>query len=222
MPSNARPERAVPRPPPRPWRAPWARLRRRPVLWWAATVALALATAGVVGGSLARVETAAARFGDERSVLVATSPVEPGELVDRGNAELRSLPAAVIAPGAVGAEQLGARATHPIHVGEVVHERRLAPAGHSPVTALLPAGTRGVAVPTDVAGLTLQVGDVVDVLATVDTLDAGSSPTVQVAPAAAVVDVAEAAVTVAVPVEQAPKVAYAVAAGIVSLTLVGP
>ncbi len=75
--------------------------------------------------------------------------------------------------------------------------------------------------PTDVAGLTLQVGDVVDVLATVDALDTGAAPTVLVAPASAVVHVAEATVTVAVTVEQAPKVAYAVAAGIVSLALVG-
>lgn len=219
MPPTSRPS-GPRRPLRRPWRSPMAQLRRRPTLWWCATLALVVATAWALTGAISRVEAEADRHGATRSVLVATRDIAPGDVVDEGNAVVRELPGGAVGPGAAGGERLGGRASQPIHHGEVVHEGRLAPAGASPVTALLPPGSRGIAVPAAAGALPLQVGDVVDVLATGDALDAAGAPTVTVAAAAVVVDVGEDATTVAVPAEQAPAVAYAVAASLVTLALV--
>jgi Flp pilus assembly protein CpaB len=112
----------------------------------------------------------------------------------------------------------------PLFPGEVVHGDRLAPAGLSAVAALVPAGTRGVAVPSSADTLRLEAGDVVDVLATVvagTSDDPAGAPTVTVSAGAVVVAVDEGAVTVAVPVEETPQVAYAAVTGIVTLVLVG-
>jgi Flp pilus assembly protein CpaB len=111
--------------------------------------------------------------------------------------------------------------TDVVHEGEVVVAPRLAPPGRSPLTAALPAGTRAVAVPVDAAALPLEPGDVVDVLATFDPdLADGGDPTVAVAREALVVDVGPDAVVVAVTPGQAPRVAFAVAAGAVALAVV--
>jgi Flp pilus assembly protein CpaB len=94
----------------------------------------------------------------------------------------------------------------------------------SAVAALLPPGTRGVAVAHGDEALPLAPGDVVDVLATVGAVppdDATSAPTVTVTSAAVVVAVGEAAVTVAVPLDDTTRVAYAATIGVVTLALVG-
>jgi hypothetical protein len=78
-----------------------------------------------------------------------------------------------------------------------------------------------VAVPTG-SGLPLRVGDRVDVLATFDPGVSGDGePTFAVARGAVVVHVGKEAVTVAVAEAAAPKVAYALAAGTVTLVLSG-
>lgn len=220
MPSTARSPRTLTRPPLRRRPAVWPRLRRRPVAWWAVTLVLALTTATVISRAVADAEAGAARYGRTRQVLVATTAIAPGAVISEGNAEVQALPDALVPPGAADVGDLGARATSPIHQGEVVHGRRLAPGGLSAVTALLPAGTRGIAVPSGSGALPLQVGDVVDVLATIESHEGEVPPTVTVAAGAIVVDVGEAAITLAVAVEQAPKVAYAVTAGLVTLALV--
>lgn len=202
-----------------------SRLRRRPVAWWLATLALAAVTAQVVSGAVSRAEEGAARYGTVRSVLVVTSDVPAGALLTASDAEVRDLPATLVAEGAVGADALGQRVTSPLLAGEVVHRARLAPGGLSPVAALLPPGTRGVAVPSGLDTVPLEVGDVVDVLATVVTAAPGEggdeAPTVTVAARALVVDGGEQATTLAVPAEEAAQVAYAATSGIVTLALVG-
>lgn len=181
---------------------------------------LLAATSGlVVARAVASAEAAADRFGRVRPVLVATRDVAPGAVLGAGVVELRDLPAGSVAPGSAGEDALGRRASAAIRTGEVVHLARVAPAGRSAVAALLPPGTRGIAVPTGPGSLPLEVGDVVDVLAT--TGEGVVPPTVTVADATVVVDVGEGAVTVAVPRDQAPQVAYAVATGLVTLALVG-
>ena len=55
------------------------RLPRRAVPWWAATVALAVATGLVADELLQRATDAEARWGATRTVLVATAPLEPGD-----------------------------------------------------------------------------------------------------------------------------------------------
>lgn len=199
-----------------------ARLRRRPVAWWLATLVLAAITTLVVTSALARAEAGAARYGSTRVVLVAVRDVAAGELLGTGDAEAREVPAGFVPRGAVGSEALGSRVAQALRAGEVVHGRRLAPGGLSAVAALLPPGTRGLAVPSDPGGLPLEPGDVVDVLATVAEVGATGDlpPTVVVAADATVVDVGEAAVTIAVPAADAGRVAYAMATGLVTLALV--
>ena len=200
-----------------------ARLRRRPVAWWLATVVLAALTAQVVSGAVAGAERAAARYGRTRPALVVTSDVAAGSEVTGTVAEVRDVPSALVPAGAVGADALGRRAGVPLFAGEVVVGDRLAPVGRAAVAARLPAGTRGVGVPSGPDSVPLAPGDVVDVLATVLGAGAGGSapPTVTVARGAVVVAVEEGAATVAVPLADAPRVAYAVASGIVTLALVG-
>lgn len=220
MPTTARSPRELTRPSQHRHPPLWPRLRRRPVAWWSVTLLLALTTATVISRAVADAEAGAARYGRTRQVLVATTTITAGAVVGEGNAEVQTLPDALVPPGAAGAGDLGARATSRIHPGEVVHGRRLAPDGLSAVTALLPAGTRGIAVPSGSGALPLEIGDVVDVLATIESHEGGAPPTVTVAAGAIVVDVGEAAITLAVAVEQAPKVAYALTAGLVTLALV--
>jgi Flp pilus assembly protein CpaB len=113
--------------------------------------------------------------------------------------------------------------TATVHEGEVVVAPRLSPAGRSALTAAVPPGTRAVAVPVDAAVLPVEPGDVVDVLATFDPdLADGGEPTVAVAREALVVDTGPEAVVVAVTPGQAPRVAFAVAAGAVALAVVPP
>jgi Flp pilus assembly protein CpaB len=185
--------------------------------------ALALVTAVVVTRAVGRAEEDAARFGDLRPVAVARATLPVGATVGPDDTEVRSLPAALLPPEAVTGAPEGAVVTATIHEGEVLTAARLAPAGRSPLTAALPPGTRAVAVPVDEAVLPVEPGDVVDVLATFDPdLADGGDPTVAVAREALVVDVASEAVVVAVTPGQAPRVAFAVAAGAVALAVVPP
>ena len=182
------------------------RLRlRHPMTYWA----IAAVSAMITVSSISRVADAAAaerdRWGVRVPVVVATADIEPGEVV---RAELRRLPAGVVPAGAVRAPVEGQLATAWIGRGEIVLAQRLAPAGLSPTTALLPPETRGVAVPQGIAPLPVVVGDRVDVLA----------PHV-LAEGALVVAVAEEAVTVAVRSSVVPRVVDAVATGTVSLAL---
>lgn len=91
----------------------------------------------------------------------------------------------------------------------------------SAVAAALPDGTRAVALPVSGA-LPVEVGDHVDVIAAGEpTVEGGAVGVVRVAEAALVVDVAEEAVTVAVPEADAPDVAWQATQGTTTLTLVG-
>lgn len=202
---------------------PLARLRRRPSAYWVAVVALALLTTLVVTRAVGRAEAGAARLGGLRPTTVALATLPAGATVGPGDTEVRSLPAALVPRGAVTSPPEGSVVAATVHEGEVVLASRLAPAGASALAAALPPGTRAVSVPVDPAALPVEPGDVVDVLATFDPdLAEGAEPTVVVARGAVVVDVAEGAVVVAVTPGQAPRVAFAAAAGAVALAVVAP
>ena len=202
---------------------PFARLRRRPSVYWLVAGALALLTALVVARAVGRAEAGAARLGGLRPVAVARTTLPAGATVRPGDTEVRQLPGALVPDGAVEEAPEGAVVASTVHEGEVVLSARLAPSGTSALAAALPVGTRGVAVPVDAGTPPVEPGDVVDVLATFDPdLAEGADPTVAVAREAAVVDVREEAVVVAVTPSQAPRVAFAVAAGAVALAVVAP
>jgi Flp pilus assembly protein CpaB len=103
--------------------------------------------------------------------------------------------------------------------GAAVVSGNVAPEGLSGLAALLPAGARAVAVPTGAASVALRRGDRVDLLVTFDPPPAGEAPTFPVAVAALVIDVGPEAAAVAVDPEEAVRVAYAVAAGVVTIVL---
>lgn len=190
------------------------RLLRRPLPFWLAALALTALTTSTV----ARVTGAAAaerdRWGERRPVLVARRDLHAGDALR--DVEVRLVPAALVPRGAAPPDLVRGRrrvVTAWIAAGEVVLSRRLAPDGLSPTAARLPPGTRGVAVPQGQAPLPVEIGDRVDVIATLD------SSTVTVARGAVVVAVGGDAVTIAVRRADAAHVAFAVTSAAVTLVL---
>src|SRR5690606_4867466 len=136
---------------------------------------------------------------------------------------LEARPAGVVPRHALTEVPTGAVARADIVAGEVVVSSRLAPHGLEGVAAMLPAGTRAVAIPLE-PGLAppLRVGDRVDVLVALGVdAEVDGPPGFEVATDALVVAVEEAAATVAVARRDAPRVAVALGSGAVSLALVG-
>jgi pilus assembly protein CpaB len=197
------------------------RFARSPFAYWAAVVALAACTASTIAYQVDRAGAQVARYGRLRPVVTAARPVEVGAVVRSADVVVRSMPAAFLPEGALGAtgEVVGRTVVVPLFRGAPVVVGQLAPDGVEGVAALLPAGGRAVAVPTGPASVALRRGDRVDVLATFDPPPAGEDPTFPVAEAALVVDTGPEAVTVAVEAGEALRVAYAVAAGVVTLVL---
>jgi Flp pilus assembly protein CpaB len=188
------------------------RRHRRPAPFWLAAVALTALTVSTVARVTGTAAAERARWGEQRPVVVARHDLRPGERLR--DVDVRMVPAALVPRGAVAAPG-GQVVAAWIAGGEIVVRDRLAPRGLSATAALLPPGSRGVAVPAGQAPLPVEVGDRVDVVATDDT----SATTI--ARDAVVIAVDEAAVTVAVDREDAASVAYAVTAAAVTLVLTG-
>ncbi len=197
------------------------RLARSPFAYWVAVVALAAFTAFTIAGQVGRAGAQAARYGGLRPVVVVARPVETGSIVRAGDVVVRSMPASFLPEGALGAasDVVGRTVVVPLFRGSAVLAAHLAPDGVEGLLTLLPAGARALAVPTGSASVALPRGDRVDVLATFDPAPAGEDPTFPVAVAALVIDVGPEAVAVAVAPEEALRVAYALAAGVVTLAL---
>jgi SAF domain len=196
--------------------------------------ALALATGFTVTSLVGAAGAARDRWGDTRPVVVATRDLEPGEVLEGTDTEIRDLPTAVLGDAVLAEAPAGAVVRHPIVAGEPVVAARLAPTGLVGTAALVPEGERAVAVPTGPAPTPpLVVGDRVDVLAVLPAAPPGpgdrpggagppgSDPAFALVEQAAVVDVADGVVTVAVPEADAPRVAWAFGHGSVVLALAG-
>jgi Flp pilus assembly protein CpaB len=195
-------------------------LLRLPLVWWGSVAAIAT-TAGLTVESLVRdAQAARDRYGRSRQVVVVRDDVDHGDTIRPADVALESRPDGVIPGGALSEPPIGRLALVDLVPGEVLVSSRVAPDGLTGVAALVPDKWRAVAVPaTTTTGATpvLDVGDRVDVLVTL-----GEPPTVVVADDALVVDVSDETVTVAVPRDAAPKVAFGVVAGGVTLALRGP
>jgi Flp pilus assembly protein CpaB len=152
------------------------------------------------------------RWGDVQPVVVAVRALDPGDVL-RG-VEVRLVPAALVPSGALRSVR-DATVVSSIAAGEIVLESRVTPGGLSAAAARLPTGTRGVAVPVGQAPLPVEIGDRVDVVASLE------SGAVTIADDAVVVAVDEAAVTIAVDRDEAADVAFAVTSAAVTLTLSG-
>lgn len=210
--------------PRRSWRIrPLLALRRRPRLWWALAGALALGVGGAVSSAMGEAEAAREAWGERITVVVATRDLRPGDQIGRGDVELVRRPAAVVPGDAVRDVPAGATVHSAIFEGEVLVEPRLAPGALQGLAAVLPQGTRAIAVPVEPGQAPpLLAGDVVDVLVALAPEAAGDGPPgFAIARGALVVDVGDAAVTVAVEQDVAPRIAVALGQGAVTLALVG-
>lgn len=196
----------------------------RPAVRRACVAALAAATALTIAALLGAAAGTPDRWGAPRAVAVATRDLAPGEVVDAGAAEVRDLPGGAVTPAALARVPAGAVVRQAIAAGEPLVPTRLAPHGLSGAAALVPPGARALAVPLGPAGSPpVAAGDQVDVLAVLPPggAGAGTDPAFPLVERAAVVDVDERAVTVAVPERDAARVAWALSHGAVVLALAG-
>jgi Flp pilus assembly protein CpaB len=154
-------------------------------------------------------------------VLVATRDLAPGDRLDAGNTRIERRPTRLVDRGALRALPDDTRLAEPVYAGEALRSERLAPTGLSIIAARLPAGTRAVAIPVENGTVpSLVIGDRVDVLVALPPDSAGDGPPgFALATDVLVVDVNDAAVTIAVPADAAPRIAVAFGAGAVTLAL---
>jgi len=206
-------------------------------------VAVVLLTCLVFVTQFRAMDAARQRWTDTRVVAVARRDLPPGQVVEGDSVELQEVVSAAVAPAALDEVPVGSVVRYPVAAGEALVGSRLAPEGLTGIAALVPDGERAVALPVGPAARPpLQVGDRVDVLAVLaldvpltevepeppvegtEEEEEGGDTTGSVMPLverAVVVDVAEEAVTVAVPSAMASAVAQVVTQGAVVLTLTG-
>lgn len=203
------------------------RLRRalfHPTIRRLVIAALAAATIGLTVAALTAAEATRERWGSTRAVLVATHDLAPGDPLDQASVRVDALPRAMTPAGALAELPIATVALHPILAGEPVVRERLAPSGLEGAAALVGPGRRAVAVPRNpVAAPPLSLGDLVDVLVVLppETESGRDPPAFPVTERATVVDVADDAISVAVPEDDAPRVAWAVTQGAAVLALAG-
>jgi pilus assembly protein CpaB len=196
-------------------------LRRRPRLRRALVVGLAVVVAAGVTATVRRAEAARDAWGRSRAVVVAARDLPVGHALERGDTTVRTLPEAAVPEGALARVAEGRGVHSPVLEGEVLLRRRLAEPDVGGVAAVLPEGSRAVAIPADASAVPpLEVGQRVDVLA-VGATD-GRAVAAALATDALVVHVGEHAVTLAVDPGAVPRIAAALAAGAVTLALVAP
>jgi Flp pilus assembly protein CpaB len=209
----------------RPWRRRRVMPRRRLIPYRIRThpvtrvlcVALVVLVAVSYGQRVvARAEGARHRWGDERTVVVATATIAIGQVITADDVRIDVWPAGVVPDGAA-TDVVGRTATAAIERGEAVVAARLAPHGLTGIAALVPPGSRAIAVPVGPKVVALQVGDRVDLIAGFDVgaTEAGQAPTITVARGATVVAIDEDRVTVAVDEADVSRVAFAIITGTV-------
>lgn len=202
---------------------PGLALRRDPRLWWAVVITLALGVGMATSRFVSTVERTRSAWGASVRVLVAARDLAPGTQVSPGDVRWEARPRATVPRSALRSLPADATVREGILRGEVVVASRLARAGLSEVAARIASGMRAVAIPTEPGTAPpLSIGDRVDVLVALPPEAAGDGPPgFTLVSDAAVVSVEDASVTVAVPLELAPRIAVALGQGAVTLALVG-
>jgi Flp pilus assembly protein CpaB len=197
------------------------RAARTPFVFWLVTCTVGATTGVVVSHSVAAARAAARRYGATRPVVVAARALEPGHALQGGDVDVVEMPGVFVPAGALASQAVAGGRTVVVALfpGEVVLDAHLSGPGGRGLAAMLPPGTRAVAVPLDQGGLKLRRGDIVDVLATFDDPAPTGEPTFPVAIGATVLDTTEESATVAVTPEEAARVAYALAKGEVTLAV---
>jgi pilus assembly protein CpaB len=217
-------------------------LRRSPraLLLWTGAIAVAVVTAVIVGTDLAALRRRAHDLGPEVAVAVATRDLPTGAIVEGDDVGVRRVHRSQLPPGILPADAARGRVvTVPVLRNAFVADRNLAPRRRSGLDGVVPPGMRVVRIVVDDAR-PLRAGVAVDVLATFDATGAvdpdGAAyddPTVVVARGALVVgtdhatrrdatDATGSGVTLLVTENEALALAYASAAGVISVALVPP
>jgi Flp pilus assembly protein CpaB len=212
----------------------------RAVLLWLGAVLVAVVTAALVATDLAALHRRAHSLGSQRAIAVATRDLPRGSTIDRSDVRRRSvhrsqLPSGALSPGAADGRVVAV----PVVRGAFVVKGNVAPRGRTGLDGAIPSGMRALRVVARDA-LRPPVGSSVDVLVTFESSDAGGggAPTVVAARGVLVLGTDESpatvethagdrgagglGVTLLVTEEDAPRLAFAAAAGVVTLALVPP
>ncbi len=113
--------------------------------------------------TLSRMQSATASLGSTTPVLIASSNIEPGDIITSQLFSLRSLPRSAVSPTALHDLQTGLVAQQSISIGELLTTTNT---GTSTSKQLqLPIGFRSVAIVPPAALPPMQVGDHVDIIA---------------------------------------------------------
>ena len=113
--------------------------------------------------TLSRMQSATASLGLTTPVLIASSNIEPGDIITSQLFSLRSLPRSAVASTVLHDLQTGLVAQQSISIGELLTTTNT---GTSATQQLqLPTGFRSVAIVPPVALPPMQVGDYVDIIA---------------------------------------------------------
>jgi Flp pilus assembly protein CpaB len=217
---RAHERRPLPRPSAR--LRPGLLLRRRPRLGALITGIVAVGAGLAVASVVASAEAERTAWGSTRPVVVARRDLEPGAELRGRDVTVQQRPAAAVPDGALRALPPDAVVHHAVFAGEELLDDHLAPAGSTGLAALVDDRSRAIAIPIE-PGTTppVEPGQAVDVVAVLPGDDTGGEVAYVVAAGATVLHVDDGAVTVAVSRADAPRVATALATGLVVLTLVG-
>lgn len=191
-------------------------------MFWCLAGLATLCTFVVLQSALEATTEGAEAYGDLVEVVIATSDLDVGHVVTTADTESSLLPAAMVPADTVSGDPTGRTVRHPIVAGEAVAATRLGPDGAVGIAALLHPGERAVSIPVPPHQVPVEVGQRVDVLATVDPSQAmGRPPTSVVAEHAVVVAVGEAGITVAAPSADASRIATALSYAVISVAISG-
>jgi Flp pilus assembly protein CpaB len=167
--------------------------------------------------TLSRMQSATASLGLTTPVLIASSNIEPGDMITTQLFSLRSLPRSAVAPTALHNLQTGLVAQQSISIGELLTTTNT---GTSTSKQLqLPIGFRSVAIVPPAALPPMQVGDHVDIIANGVVLAADALVLSLMENTTGAANGAVLGVVVAVPAELSAAVASATAIGDATLVV---
>lgn len=195
----------------------WPRGRRRPRPYLLVSIIGAVIAGTITAGIVQRAEETIAGYGTRVEVPVASTALEPGDVITAADVTWSELPTRLLAGTPVD-DPVGRAVVSPILAGEPLADERLAPGGLSPTEALIGPGRRAIVIDLTEAVTTFALGDRVDLLAADDVTSHSAR---WVARDAVVVDVGDTTTTVAVDEDDAPAAARAALDGTVVLALIG-
>lgn len=201
------------------WRRhPLARWLRRPAVHWSLVALVALVVAWRISAVVATARHERTQWGSTTTVAVAATDLSPGDPLSDATVRWTELPVAMVPEGHVTELPADATARSRINTGEVIMGHRTAGTGAG---SGLPPGTAAVDVALPAAPARLEVGDLVDVVATFPVAPGAAPPSEIVSRDATVVGISDRTVSVAVDAGDLTAVVHATATGTVTLAVVG-